>query len=490
MIVYSFSEELSRLIQKKKASINQVAKYTGIDHSTMYKIMQGKRRPSSMDMVMKIGESLCLNQGEMERLKESYYLTLLGPDSYYGNRQISDLISSLSDQIRLPEVNTAAQVKKDHIEECVLNSAEELQDALIGLCSEAGDAGADEICLFTSGNIQLPQSLVNTSCRLYPEMKVYQICVLDDSMQVNDANRMHNLDFLRILWPLMTRFPGYHVSSIYADVDTLSSMDDVLGDFVLTQQGVCVFDRVQHHGFITHSRNAVFLYHDVFQRLCDRSQGLMRFNVPEDLSALYGQIDARFSVKQDSAVIYSFNPGICSVFVLDENETVMEQHIDLPKPYKHTFISAIHAHIRQQKVYLFSLKENLVHIATVQGIRYFVSQGYINELHSDLMSPLTIAERIQVLRKYRQYVDEGIVSLIDNPHIAQDSLLVFECTADDLMVQLSRRDGTFITGSIKEASIVSQFYRYCEFSLKTLKLDHDKAVDFLDVCIETLSQQH
>ncbi len=485
-ILLNFAEELGRVMKTKKVTVNQLAKYTGVDHSTMYKIVQGRRKPANINVVRSICQCLCLNDAEVKKMKEAYYLTVLGQSEYCSSRLISDLISSLSDKGILPEINAAvvndSVIQKDD----VLNDAKTLQSALISLCKEAGDAGDEQAFLLTSGNLQLSQPLVNMSCKLYPHMHVNQIFVLDDSMQVDDNYRVYNFDCLNALFPLMIRYPEYSARTIYANVNSMNSLNENPGDFFLTKHGVCVFNRNFQHGFITHDKKMISLYYDVFHRIHEKSHQLMRFDVPDDITALNCQLDARYRTETDPSMMYYFNPGICSVLALDEKETVMSNHLAFPEPFKSRFIKMMHEHIKTQQEYLFSMKDKLVQITTVQGIRYFVSKGYINEFHSNMMSPLMIPERIEILKKYKQIIDEGWVTLIDNSLIAEDSLLVFQSSANDLMMQINRSDGMFITGIIKEASIVSQFYRYCDFAMNELKLGHDEALAFIDECIEML----
>ena len=48
-----FSDILNELIREKEVKIFSMAKYCGLDRSTMYKIISGKRNPPSPDLFEK-----------------------------------------------------------------------------------------------------------------------------------------------------------------------------------------------------------------------------------------------------------------------------------------------------------------------------------------------------------------------------------------------------------------------------------------------------
>ena len=77
-----FSQLLSQYIHSKNIKTYALAQYCGLDRSNMYKIINGKRKPTSEDMVDKMCKFMHLSPAEENSLKEVYNITLAGSDNY------------------------------------------------------------------------------------------------------------------------------------------------------------------------------------------------------------------------------------------------------------------------------------------------------------------------------------------------------------------------------------------------------------------------
>ena len=61
-----FSQLLSNHIHEKNIKTYALAQYCGLDRSNMYKLINGKRKPSSLEMVQKICKFLNLSYAEQQ----------------------------------------------------------------------------------------------------------------------------------------------------------------------------------------------------------------------------------------------------------------------------------------------------------------------------------------------------------------------------------------------------------------------------------------
>lgn len=64
-----------------------------MDRSNMYKILNGKRNPSSAQMVQSIADFLRLTPLERYDLLEAYQVTITGYDTYYRRKHVQDFIA-------------------------------------------------------------------------------------------------------------------------------------------------------------------------------------------------------------------------------------------------------------------------------------------------------------------------------------------------------------------------------------------------------------
>ena len=74
----AFSEKLKNIIQEKQIVINDMAKKCQIEHSTFYKILNGKRLPSSKELIVRMTEYLKLSPDEGGTLLELYDIMKTG----------------------------------------------------------------------------------------------------------------------------------------------------------------------------------------------------------------------------------------------------------------------------------------------------------------------------------------------------------------------------------------------------------------------------
>ena len=70
-----FSDLLSSYIDEKEIKVYSLLEYCNLDRSTMYKIINGKRNPTSMEVFQKIAEFLHLTPVEYRKFKEAYLIS-------------------------------------------------------------------------------------------------------------------------------------------------------------------------------------------------------------------------------------------------------------------------------------------------------------------------------------------------------------------------------------------------------------------------------
>lgn len=87
-----YSEYLLDYIHKKDIKVASLTDFCQIDRSTMYKIINGKRNPSSKDLVNKIASFIKLDPTETKEYYHAYYNTLIGKDRYEHYKEIESFL--------------------------------------------------------------------------------------------------------------------------------------------------------------------------------------------------------------------------------------------------------------------------------------------------------------------------------------------------------------------------------------------------------------
>ena len=95
-----FSQLLSNHIHNKKVTIYALAQYCNVDRSSIYKIIRGKRLPSTISTIEQISEFIHLTPLEHEELLETYQITLIGADNYYRRKDVMNFLTNFAENTR------------------------------------------------------------------------------------------------------------------------------------------------------------------------------------------------------------------------------------------------------------------------------------------------------------------------------------------------------------------------------------------------------
>ena len=126
-----FSELLDYYIHSKDIKTYALAHYCGLDRSNMYKIINGKRKPNSSEIVNKICKFLHLLPAEEAELQEAYQISLLGHDNYYRRKDVLKFFSEFNPtQSSFSEQDTTSVSVLNTSGTIVLNSRNEINHAL------------------------------------------------------------------------------------------------------------------------------------------------------------------------------------------------------------------------------------------------------------------------------------------------------------------------------------------------------------------------
>lgn len=114
-----FSQLLSCHIHSKDIKTYALAQYCGLDRSNMYKIINGKRKPSSRELVLKICKFMQLSHAEQKEMEQAYEITLIGHDTYYRRKAVIDFFNNFRlSKLNLPvlsELNTEILFEKGSV---------------------------------------------------------------------------------------------------------------------------------------------------------------------------------------------------------------------------------------------------------------------------------------------------------------------------------------------------------------------------------------
>ena len=104
-MIPDFAKVLSDYIHEKKVNVYSMAQFCDLDRSTMYKFINGKRRPSSISLVRKMADFMLLTPAEYQLLSEAYRISLVGPEIYFRRKYIWKFLQNPGKYISALPVN-------------------------------------------------------------------------------------------------------------------------------------------------------------------------------------------------------------------------------------------------------------------------------------------------------------------------------------------------------------------------------------------------
>lgn len=86
-----FSDKCREYIEKSQTNVYQMSKKSGLDRTTLQKMVQGKRLPGKQ-FLETMCEYLILNQSEKEQLMRLYSIEKMGRNAYECRQEVRQLL--------------------------------------------------------------------------------------------------------------------------------------------------------------------------------------------------------------------------------------------------------------------------------------------------------------------------------------------------------------------------------------------------------------
>jgi len=477
----SFSEMLSQLMEERDIRVFDLARYLGADRSSVYKIVRGTRTPSNRKMVERIADYLCLGHAEKSDLIDSYYYTILKPNHYFASKQIVGLFNRLGQEPGGSDMPYQESWEALTGETMSLRGSDDIQNAIYSICMTAGQRKDKKLRIYTAGCQSVATYTLDRICRFYPGMTVEHIVALDDMKRVRPDHRLYNISCLGSLLPLSMRYANYHLRNIYTNIGALENLQMHTTELVITDEYACCFDSGLSRGFLISNPEIRRTIVDIFGDIEADSHEFISRVPPERLfdvmkNFTYDRPDG----EEEEKNCYIFTPSVCGIYLLRENDTLAERHLRLPESEKSRFLAQFQSYLPQEKSFL--QKSGMVQLCTRQGIEYFTDSGLINEFNPLCMTPLSPAERLEMLRRWRAGFDRGEVTMVDLPDLKGSAQIEVTTQAGNTIVQVPSAEGTILMAVISEAGLASLFLWFFEFIAKEYRMDAENVHAFLDTC--------
>lgn len=457
-VIMYVSQLLSEYIKTKKINIKKCAEYFQIDRSTLYKIIRGERKIPSRDFIQQISQYLYLTNDEKKELLNAYEIDRIGEFRYYCRQHVSSFLKeatlldnrtfAVNDALN-PILKTGHYTNKYDIEHL-------LYELSLLECKEKDP----HIRIFGQPTHALYLLRIVSS-----HIPITHLFCLNNTNELTKDNQFYNLTVLTNIMPLIFNNDHYSPYYYYNEINAINNHLCFFPNMILTHKYLLIYTTDHSSGILYERGDTYDAYEELFNQYLKETKCLI---TNED---------------HRSDMIEGFNyilyaPSIGALYQEDDPFPVSLKDND--------FIESFKRHSIHLKQYLKSNTDHLSGLYTLQGLRHFVDTGYTTDFPQQFYHPLTIIDRIKILRRLKNFMNTCSIQLVDVPEYSDTSFLIIVMNINTLYFQIVSASGTIKTIQLHEASLVMAFNDYYQYIVEERLLSKKDAFEIIDSYITQL----
>lgn len=396
-----FSQLLTDYIRRKDVRIYSLAEYCGTDRSLMYKIIHGKRMPSSAETVDKIADYLRLTPAERREFQTAFCISLEGRDNYYRRQDIMDLLDHFR-EIIAPGVSPTPPFPcfSSDSPNIPLSTYSEVQQAAYTVVNRLAEENCPHLYLMLPPRSKFISWLLTPLMNRKNSASIDHIMCLNNSEQVTRNNRNYNLHCLRNIFPLCICGCNYHPYYYYDNIDSRLESFQIFPFIILTDRQAVLISDDFNKGLVTRQPDFLHLLKDMFSSYLTQTRPLLRTinNVSEQLQYVQEFISSSPGTE------YLFQMTPCMTHLLTED--FLKKYLVADLPGKDIIIQNLLEHINQLKQ---GVKEKtIINIFSEEGVEEFLQTGNFEEYPKDIYLPPAPEDRLDILRRFTNECRQGL----------------------------------------------------------------------------------
>lgn len=452
------SQLLSEYIKTKKINIKKCAEYFQIDRSTLYKIIRGERKIPSRDFIQQISQYLYLTNDEKKELLNAYEIDRIGEFRYYCRQHVSSFLKeatlldnrtfAVNDALN-PILKTGHYTNKYDIEHL-------LYELSLLECKEKDP----HIRIFGQ-----PTHVLYLLRIVSSHIPITHLFCLNNTNELTKDNQFYNLTVLTNIMPLIFNNDHYSPYYYYNEINAINNHLCFFPNMILTHKYLLIYTTDHSSGILYERGDTYDAYEELFNQYL------------KETKCLITNEDHRSDMIEDfNYILYA--PSIGALYQEDDPFPVSLKDNEFTDSFKRHSI-----HLKQ---YLKSNTDHLSGLYTLQGLRHFVDTGYTTDFPQQFYHPLTIIDRIKILRRLKNFMNSCSIQLVDVPEYSDTSFLIIVMNMNTLYFQIVSASGTIKTIQLHEASLVMAFNDYYQYIVEERCLSKEEAFKTIDSYITQL----
>lgn len=456
-----FSEELSRCIDGKGISISSLAKASGVERTSIYKMMTGDRKPADPEVVGRLADALLLSSAERKALLSAFRVEQMGEGVYRRRKAVLDFFNGFDP---VPQENGAQPgraepaanlggIKTAYGSITVYNLIRDIVDAE----NRRPDA---RICLLAQPDRGL---LIDYLALLGAEnhaLDVEHILCFENGRA--EENGLYNFSCMTKLLSLQASGCRYQPFYFYDHVDSRFSDTGTLPFFVLTHTHVIAYSCDETKAAVSDNPQMLALYRCIFDELRQKSAPIAQsFDNVIDIVSYWSSEQARLPFLD-----YCFSYQPCLLPLLGPEAAQKYISPELAQTEGVLELAESYLHGRRDPAWYGKIRRLYFSESSLDD---FLRDGRVLEIPEEFYRPVDMPDRVAVLRRMAEELeaDRYRAAILKPEAFRLSPTLSCGAYQDSAYMDIVVPQRSFVTIVIEARSVVStiqDFFEYLETS--------------------------
>lgn len=460
-----YSDLLRKYIAKKNIKIVQLIQYCELERSYVYKIINGKRKPASLEMARKIAKFMQLSPMECEEYYQAYYRTVLGDELYEQNSQIQEMIYHFNQIIQRPacwknneqSVNSEAIISQPfHI----LHGKLEIDCYMKLLLENEAQRPQPHIRLIAQCDYSYLLHTLMTLGKNNPDMKIQHMLCFQNQNEYSSQN----IDIIQHILGFYACECQYEPVYYYDEIFSHFHNMNLFCNCIICTQGVLCYTNDYSYGQLISDGEGINAYMQLFEKYRHSTYPLLK--KVDSIVQEYLSVGQEVLTGTSQPMAYSLHAQPCAVpFITDE---LLNRKLRLEIPQREQALQIFSQYIAEEKNAID--KGNFTCFFTADGIEEFISKGTLSEIPDDFYIPFEQKDCLDILKRMLPYFENGKYRLLKNQlaKIENNFHIFIAPSTGHFLFSNNKKELMYIY--INESGILQQFYRFMESLNEELSL--------------------
>lgn len=457
-----FSDLLSEYITMKDVGVYPLSQFCGLDRSSMYKIINGKRKPAGEDVVRKMAQFMQLTPQEKIDFMNAFYIARMGAEVYYRRKSVGELIETFSCREGKKEyIFHEAEIAKLELNggsgEIPFRGAVHVRHAILQLFFGEAVKEDGKISVLVQPDFDFAMELLQVLGEQNPNLTIHHLFCMNNNEKLTSMRKNYNLSCLQKILPICACGCDYRAWYYYDNVAARLNEFRLFPYLILTEHCALAFSADYQNAILFREETTLRMMREMFEGYLKQSEPLFERLDTVQSQLGYTETLIRHFVASDSPR-YFFQRMPCLSGLLTAE--MLERHLVKEMPGREQMIRAVAQYAKVMQTQVLDKKTTM--FFSEDGVKSFLETGRVDEYPKECYSPLDFDERIALIRRFLALRDHTNLRMIRETKERAEHALNISVNANEGYLLFQTWTERLIYLSIREPSVLTAFYDYLE----------------------------